>query len=87
MIYKNITELIGGTPLVEISGVEGQKARIAVKLEKSNPGGGTQAMIIFVATSGSPSMSGAMLSQTSGNTGASSVSSGPSPCTLWQNHW
>ena len=24
MIYKNITELIGGTPLVEISGVEGQ---------------------------------------------------------------
>ena len=28
MIYKNITELIGGTPLVEISGVEGQKARI-----------------------------------------------------------
>lgn len=39
MIYKNITELIGGTPLVEISGVEGQKARIAVKLEKSNPGG------------------------------------------------
>ena len=35
MIHRNITELIGRTPLVEISGVEGQKARIAVKVEAS----------------------------------------------------
>ena len=39
MIHRNITELIGRTPLVEISGVEGQKARIAVKVEAFNPGG------------------------------------------------
>ena len=39
MIHKNIAELIGNTPLVEISGLEGQKARIAVKLESFNPGG------------------------------------------------
>ena len=28
MIHKNIAELIGKTPLVEISGLEGQKARM-----------------------------------------------------------
>ena len=39
MIHRNITELIGRTPLVEISGLEGQKARIAVKVESFNPGG------------------------------------------------
>lgn len=37
MIHRNITELIGRTPLVEISGLEGQKARIAVKVESFNP--------------------------------------------------
>lgn len=39
MIYGSITELIGKTPMVEISGIEGQKARIAVKVESFNPGG------------------------------------------------
>ena len=39
MIYSNLTELIGGTPLLEIKGLEGQKARIAVKIEFFNPGG------------------------------------------------
>ena len=32
MIHKNIAELIGNTPLVEISGLEGQKARIALAM-------------------------------------------------------
>ena len=32
MINKNIAELIGNTPLVEISGLEGQKARIALAM-------------------------------------------------------
>ena len=39
MIYSSITQLIGHTPLVEVSGFEGQKARIAVKVEAFNPGG------------------------------------------------
>lgn len=39
MIYKSITELIGRTPMVEMSGFKGQKARIAVKIEAFNPGG------------------------------------------------
>ncbi len=39
MIYQKLTDLIGNTPLLEISGLEGQQARILVKLERSNPGG------------------------------------------------
>lgn len=37
MIYKKLTELIGHTPLLEIEGIEGQRARIAVKVEFFNP--------------------------------------------------
>ena len=39
MIYKTLTDLIGNTPLLEVSGLEGQQARIALKLELFNPGG------------------------------------------------
>ena len=39
MIYSSITELVGRTPLVEVSGFENQKARIVVKVEAFNPGG------------------------------------------------
>lgn len=38
MIHSNLTELVGNTPLLEVSGLEGQKARIALKLELFNPG-------------------------------------------------
>ena len=74
MIYKNITELIGGTPLVEISGVEGQKARIAVKLEKSNPGRSVQdrialAMIEDAEAKGVLKPGATIIEPTSGNTG------------------
>ena len=74
MIYKNITELIGGTPLVEISGVEGQKARIAVKLEKSNPGGSVKdrialAMIEDAEAKGVLTPGATIIEPTSGNTG------------------
>lgn len=74
MIYKNITELIGGTPLVEISGVEGQKARIAVKLEKSNPGGSVKdrialAMIEDAEAKGVIKPGATIIEPTSGNTG------------------
>ena len=74
MIYKNITELIGGTPLVEISGVEGQKARIAVKLEKSNPGGSVKdrialAMIEDAEAKGVLKPGATIIEPTIGNTG------------------
>ena len=74
MIYKNITELIGGTPLVEISGVEGQKARIAVKLEKSNAGGSVKdrialAMIEDAEAKGVLKPGATIIEPTSGNTG------------------
>lgn len=74
MIYKNITELIGGTPLVEISGVEGQKARIAVKLEKSNPGGSIKdrialAMIEDAEAKDVLKPGATIIEPTSGNTG------------------
>ena len=74
MIYKNIPELIGGTPLVEISGVEGQKARIAVKLEKSNPGGSVKdrialAMIEDAEAKGVLKPGATIIEPTSGNTG------------------
>lgn len=41
-IYKNVTELIGGTPLMELSNIEkneGLNARILAKLEYFNPAG------------------------------------------------
>ena len=74
MIYKNITELIGGTTLVEISGVEGQKARIAVKQEKSNPGGSVKdrialAMIEDAEAKGVLKPGATIIEPTSGNTG------------------
>lgn len=39
MIYQNLTELIGNTPLLEIKGLSEQKARLLLKLELFNPGG------------------------------------------------
>jgi len=39
MIYQNLTELIGNTPLLEIQGLSEQKARLLLKLELFNPGG------------------------------------------------
>ena len=38
MVYKNLTELIGRTPLVEIGPFEGQRARILAKVEYFNSG-------------------------------------------------
>lgn len=74
MIYKNITELIGNTPLVEISGIEGQKARIAVKIESFNPGGSVKdrialSMIEDAEKTGILVPGATIIEPTSGNTG------------------
>lgn len=74
MIHRNITELIGRTPLVEISGLEGQKARIAVKIESFNPGGGVKdrialSMIEDAEARGVLAPGATIIEPTSGNTG------------------
>lgn len=74
MIYKSLTELIGHTPLLEVSGFDGQKARIAVKLERFNPGGSVKdrialAMIEDAERSGRLRKGSVIIEPTSGNTG------------------
>ena len=74
MIHRNITELIGRTPLVEISGLEGQKARIAVKIESFNPGGSVKdrialSMIEDAEARGVLAPGATIIEPTSGNTG------------------
>ncbi len=74
MIYQNLTDLIGNTPLLEVSGLEGQQARIALKLEKYNPGGSVKdrialAMIEDAEQSGTLKSGATIVEPTSGNTG------------------
>ena len=58
MVYKNLTELIGRTPLVEIGPFEGQRARILAKVEYFNAE--KQGILVPGAT---------IIEPTSGNTG------------------
>lgn len=74
MIYKNLTDLIGRTPLVEIAGIDGQLARILVKVESFNPGGSVKdrialAMIEDAEQKGILKPGATIIEPTSGNTG------------------
>lgn len=74
MIYSSITELVGRTPLVEVSGFENQKARIVVKVEAFNPGGSVKdrialAMIEDAEKKGVLRPGATIIEPTSGNTG------------------
>ena len=74
MIYSSITELVGRTPLVEVSGFENQKARIVVKVEAFNPGGSVKdrialAMIENAEKNGTIKPGATIIEPTSGNTG------------------
>ncbi len=74
MIYQKLTDLIGNTPLLEISGLEGQQARLLVKLERSNPGGSVKdrialAMIEDAEQRGTLRPGATIVEPTSGNTG------------------
>ena len=74
MIFQNLTDLIGNTPLLEVSGLEGQIARIAVKLERNNPGGSVKdrialAMIEDAEQKGILTEGATIVEPTSGNTG------------------
>lgn len=73
-IVKSIIETIGRTPLVEISGLDGQKARLVVKPEMFNPGGSVKdrtamAMIADAEQRGLLRPGATIIEPTSGNTG------------------
>lgn len=74
MIYQSLTDLIGNTPMLEISGIDGQKARLIVKLEYFNPGGSVKdrtalAMIVDAEEKGILRPGATIIEPTSGNTG------------------
>lgn len=76
-IYKSLTDLIGKTPLLELSNYENQyqlKAKILGKLEYFNPAGSVKdriarAMILDAEEKGLLSPSSVIIEPTSGNTG------------------
>lgn len=74
MIYQNLTELIGNTPLLEIKGLSEQKARLLLKLELFNPGGSVKdrvalSMIEDAEAKGILKPGATIIEPTSGNTG------------------
>ncbi len=76
-IHKSLTELIGNTPLLQLSNIEksnGIKAHLIAKIESFNPGGSVKdriglAMIEAAEKSGQLSPGGLIIEPTSGNTG------------------
>ena len=76
-VYKNLIELIGHTPLVELSNIESDlqlKAKVLVKLESFNPGGSVKdraalSMIEDAEKSGRILPGATIIEPTSGNTG------------------
>lgn len=77
MIYKSVAELIGHTPLVELTRYEqnhGLKATLLGKVESSNPGGSVKdrvarAMLDAAAEAGKLDADTVIIEPTSGNTG------------------
>lgn len=76
-IAKSLTQLIGNTPLLEVSNIEkelGLKARLIVKIEAFNPGGSVKdrialAMIEAAEATGQIKPGSLIIEPTSGNTG------------------
>ncbi len=74
MIHDSLTSLVGNTPLLRVSGLDGQKAEIVLKLEYFNPGGSVKdrvalAMIEDAEEKGILRKGSAIIEPTSGNTG------------------
>ncbi|MDE7194738.1 MAG: cysteine synthase A [Oscillospiraceae bacterium] len=77
MIYKSVTELVGRTPLMELTRIEeseGLEAKILAKLELFNPGGSVKdrvagAMIEDAERRGALKKGSVIIEPTSGNTG------------------
>ena len=73
-IYGDITELIGGTPLVDVSRLAEGRVRLLVKLERQNPAGSVKdraalSMIRQAERRGELRPGGLIVEPTSGNTG------------------
>ena len=76
-IYTNLTQLIGNTPLLELSNIEtaeNLKSRLIVKIEAFNPGGSVKdraalSMIEDAESRGMLSLGALIIEPTSGNTG------------------
>jgi cystathionine beta-synthase len=74
MIYKNILETIGNTPLVEVTRINTGKCRLFLKLENQNPGGSIKdrialSMIQAAEEQGKLKPGGTIIEATAGNTG------------------
>ena len=74
MIVTQLTELIGKTPMLEVSGLPSQVGRIVLKLEYFNPGGSVKdriakAMIEDAEARGALKEGSVIIEPTSGNTG------------------
>ncbi|MDF2557068.1 MAG: cysteine synthase [Bacillales bacterium] len=75
MIYQNVTELIGKTPIVKLNNIPGEDlAEIYVKLEYQNPGSSVKdrialAMVEAAEKEGRLKPGGTIVEPTSGNTG------------------
>ena len=74
MIHLHLTDLIGNTPMLELSGLDGQQARLVLKLEYFNPGGSVKdrialAMIEDAEQRGILLPGATIIEPTSGNTG------------------
>ena len=74
MVYDSLAALIGKTPLLRVSGFEGQQADLIVKLEYFNPGGSVKdrvalSMIEDAEASGALAPGATIIEPTSGNTG------------------
>ena len=83
MIYHSLTELIGNTPLLRVTGFDGQLADILLKLEFFNPGGSVKdrialEMIRDAESSGVLTPGATIIEPTSGNTGVGLSWVGPS---------
>ena len=74
MVYTSLTQLIGGTPLLQVSGYDAQGADILLKLESFNPGGSVKdrvalSMIEDAERRGILKPGATLIEPTSGNTG------------------
>lgn len=74
MVYKNILELIGKTPIVEMQHMSPNRSRLFIKLEYQNPGGSIKdriglSMIEAAERSGQIKPGATLVEATAGNTG------------------
>ena len=74
MIYSNLTQLVGNTPLLRLSGFDGLKADVILKIEYFNPGGSVKdrialAMVEDAEARGILKPGATIIEPTSGNTG------------------